>query len=113
MEPGDVLLHDVMIVHGSEQVEGKDLRRTIYYEFRATEEILEDGPWDREWIDRRLRLLPVGLRHYQQAFPHAEQFQWNIAEEFRPDVTEDDEHELSIAHVVHMNGAYCSAGDAG
>jgi ectoine hydroxylase-related dioxygenase (phytanoyl-CoA dioxygenase family) len=113
MQPGDVLLHDVMVVHGSEETHGKALRRTIYYEFRAAEEILEDGPWDRSWIDQRLRLLPVGLRRYAVAFPDAPQFEWRIDDEFRPDVSEDDEVELRIAHVVHMNGSYCSAGSAG
>ena len=109
MEPGDVLLHDVMIVHGSEQVEGKDLRRTIYYEFRAAEEVLEDGPWDREWIDRRLRLMPVGLRHYHEAFPDKDQFQWNVTSEFRPQVSADEEHELKVTHGVHMQSSFCSS----
>lgn len=109
MEPGDVLLHDVMIVHGSEQVEGKDLRRTIYYEFRAAEEVLEDGPWDREWIDRRLRLMPVGLQHYHEAFPDKDQFQWNVTSEFRPQVSADEEHELKVAHGVHMQSSFCSS----
>lgn len=113
MQPGDVLLHDVMIVHGSPHVEGKSLRRTLYYEFRAAEEILEEGPWDREWIDRRLRLVPVALRRYRQAFPDAAQFQWHITDEFRPDASDDDEVELKVAHVVHTPSAFCSAGNAG
>lgn len=112
MQPGDVLLHDVMVVHGSPQTEGNKLRRTIYYEFRAAEEILDEGPWDREWIDRRLRLLPVALRSHTRAYPQAAQFQWNISDEFRPDTGEDDEIELKVAHQVHMSGAWCSAGDA-
>ncbi len=44
MEPGDVLLHDVMVVHGSPPVEGKALRRTMHYEFRAAEQITAEGP---------------------------------------------------------------------
>lgn len=113
MEPGDVLLHDTMVVHGSEQVAGKELRRTIYYEFRAAEEIIEDGPWDREWIDRRLRLLPPALRRYGEAFPASDQFRWNVAAEFRPRVAGTEEQELKIAHIVHTGGSFCSAGDAG
>ncbi|GAC1363487.1 MAG: hypothetical protein NVSMB44_20780 [Ktedonobacteraceae bacterium] len=113
MEPGDVLLHDVMIVHGSPQVEGKDLRRTIYYEFRPAEEILADGPWDREWIDRRMRLIPLGLQRYKQAFPDKDQFQWRVNPELRPHISGDEQHELRIAHVVGLPGSYCSAGDAG
>jgi hypothetical protein len=112
MEPGDVLLHDVMIVHGSEQVVGKELRRTIYYEFRPAEEILEDGPWDRDWIDRRLRLVPLGLRRYQQAYPRSPQFDWRVSDAFRPQMSDDEQVELKVAHVVHSGGSYCSAGDA-
>jgi len=112
MRPGDVLLHDVMVVHGSERVEGKSLRRTIYYEFRSAEEILEDGPWDRDWIDRRLRLVPLGLRRYQQAYPDSPQFDWRVSDEFRPWMSDDEQVELKVAHVVHSGGSYCSAGDA-
>lgn len=113
MQPGDVLLHDVMVVHGSEEVEGKNLRRTIYYEFRSAEEILMDGPWDHEWIDKRLRLIPLALQTYQQAFPDKEQFQWHVSDAFRPQMTNDREQELKIAHIVHSGGTFCSAGDAG
>jgi hypothetical protein len=113
MEPGDVLLHDVMVVHGSEHVENNRLRRTIYYEFRAAEEILADGPWDRDWIARRMRLVPLGLRRFRQAFPGHQQFEWQASPEFRPQVSDDEAAELKIAHVVHMPGSYCSAGNAG
>ena len=113
MEPGDVLMHDVMVAHGSPETHGNPLRRTIYYEFRAAEEILADGPWDRQWIDRRLRLIPVALRSYTRAYPESEPFHWRISEEFRPEVSEDAEVELKVAHIQHMAGSYCSAGDAG
>lgn len=112
MQPGDVLLHDVMVLHGSPQTTGNKLRRTIYYEFRAAEEILEDGPWDRTWIDQRLRLVPLGLRRYAAAYPDGQQFTWNVSDTFRPQMSDDEETELRVAHLVHMNGSYCSAGDA-
>jgi len=112
MQPGDVLLHDVMVVHGSERTEGKALRRTLYYEFRAAEEIVQDGPWDSEWIERRMRLLPIGLRRFKQAFPTHRQFDWKVSSQFKPLVTADEETELKIAHEVHMSGSWCSAGDA-
>lgn len=113
MAPGDVLLHDVMVVHGSPHTEGNRLRRTIYYEFRAAEEIVEEGPWDRTWIDQRMRLVPLGLKHYAQQYPTDEQFQWKVDGEFRPVMSDDEETELRVAHLVHMSGSYCSAGDAG
>lgn len=113
VEAGDVLLHDVMLVHGSPRIEGHALRRTIYYEFRAAEEILEDGPWDRNWIDQRLRLVPLGLARYKQAFPQEPQFEWRVAEQFRPQIGPDEAQELKVAHLTHMSGSFCSAGNAG
>lgn len=58
-------------------------------------------------------LIPVALKRYAQAFPHAEQFHWNVQEQYRPSVGKSEEEELKIAHVVHMSSAFCSAGDAG
>ncbi|WP_439591623.1 phytanoyl-CoA dioxygenase family protein [Microbacterium sp.] len=111
LEPGDVLVHDVMIVHGSEAVQGNRLRRTIYYEFRAAEQIAAEGPWDAEWVDRRLRLLPVGLREHARRNADEDAFIWNVTPTFAPDATQDDETELRIAHGVHSPGSYCSAGN--
>jgi hypothetical protein len=113
MQPGDVLLHNVMVVHGSPHVEGKALRRTIYYEFRAAEEIVADGPWDRQWIDRRMRLVPLGLAAHGRAHPAGDKFAWRASAEFRPAPLGSEAAELKVAHEVHMSGSYCSAGDAG
>lgn len=113
MAPGDVLLHDVMVVHGSEPVVGKALRRTLYYEFRPAEEILEDGPWDRAWIERRQRLIGLGLGRHAAAFPAAPQYDWRISDEFRPTPLADEAEDLRVMHNGHLPGAYCSAGDAG
>ena len=110
LEPGDVLVHDVMVVHGSEAVTGNRLRRTIYYEFRAAEQIAAEGPWDAAWVDRRLRLLPVALREHARANPGEEGFAWNVDDALRPDETGDDDAELRIAHLVHSRGSFCSAG---
>lgn len=110
LEPGDVLVHDVMIVHGSEAVVGNRLRRTIYYEFRAAEQILDEGPWDADWIDRRLRLVPVALREHRRANPGEDGFEWHISDALRPARNGDDDTELRIAHTVHSPGSYCSAG---
>lgn len=110
MAPGDVLLHDVMVAHGSPETHGNALRRTLYYEFRAAEQIIEEGPWDREWIDRRMRLLPVAQRRHQQAFPEKEPFQWKADAQLRPQVSGDDAVELKVAHLVHTPAEFCSAG---
>src|SRR6478609_8012750 len=72
LNPGDVLVHDIMVVHGSEAVLGNRLRRTIYYEFRAAEQILTEGPWDADFIDQRLRLVPLGLAEHERRNPRNE-----------------------------------------
>lgn len=110
LEPGDVLVHDVMIVHGSEAVRGNRLRRTIYYEFRSATQIAAEGPWDAEWVDRRLRLIPVALREHRRRNPDRAGFAWNVPPEIAPRTGPDDEAELRIAHGVHSPGSYCSAG---
>jgi ectoine hydroxylase-related dioxygenase (phytanoyl-CoA dioxygenase family) len=111
LEPGDVLLHDVMVLHGSERTLGAALRRTIYYEFRAADMILEEGPWGEEWIDQRLHLVPVALERYKARYPNAPQFQWNVSPDLRPIALESDVA-LKVAHVKHSPGAYCSATSA-
>ena len=113
LAPGDVLLHDVMLVHGSPEVEGNELRRTIYYEFRSVEQILSEGPWDREFVDRRLRLVPPALRCHREMYPDAEQFEWRIADEYRPRQADHEETELRIVHPGRVEGTYCSAGSVG
>jgi ectoine hydroxylase-related dioxygenase (phytanoyl-CoA dioxygenase family) len=111
LEPGDVLVHDVMIVHGSEAVQGNRLRRTIYYEFRSATQIAAEGPWDAEWVDRRLRLVPVALRERARREPDEAPFSWNIPPQLAPTPAGDDAAELRIAHGVHSPGSYCSAGN--
>jgi ectoine hydroxylase-related dioxygenase (phytanoyl-CoA dioxygenase family) len=112
MNPGDVLVHDVMLVHGSEAVTGNRRRRTIYYEFRPAEQILAEGPWDEEFIDQRLRLVPLGLAEYARQNPESAPFTWNVSARFAPETSGDRETELRIAHLVHTSGSFCSASSA-
>jgi hypothetical protein len=111
MEPGDVLIHDVMVVHGSPPTTGGTLRRTLYLEFRAAEQILTEGPWDRHWVDSRLRLIPVAQAAHALADPSATPFPWRISDDLRPQPLGDEAAELRVAHLVHTPGTYCSAGD--
>jgi ectoine hydroxylase-related dioxygenase (phytanoyl-CoA dioxygenase family) len=110
MEPGDVLLHDVMVVHGSPRTLGNALRRTIYYEFRSAEQILSEGPWGRDWVDNRLRLISMGLEAHQEAFPNDEQFDLRSDQEYRPSPPQNPEELLRILHNGHTPGSSCSAG---
>jgi ectoine hydroxylase-related dioxygenase (phytanoyl-CoA dioxygenase family) len=109
LDAGDVLLHDVMVLHGSEPAQGNALRRTVYLEFRAAEQIAAEGPWDRSWVERRLRLLPLALDAHQ-AGVGGPAFAWNVAPDYRPVPLGDAQSELKIVHEVHTPGAWCSAG---
>jgi hypothetical protein len=109
MEPGDVLVHDDMVLHGSPRTLAAPLRRVVYFEFRPIEQILEEGPWDRGFADQRLRLVPVALQRHQDEFPDRPQFQWNCADAYRPAMTGDEATELRLVHTVHSPGSYCSA----
>jgi ectoine hydroxylase-related dioxygenase (phytanoyl-CoA dioxygenase family) len=114
MGPGDVLVHDVMLVHGSPPTLGNALRRTIYYEFRPAEQIIEEGPWDRAWVDKRLRLLPPAFEAYAKANPGQPGFKWRAGPGFRPALAGTagaEGVELRVPHLVHSPGSYCSAGD--
>ncbi|BCM88941.1 hypothetical protein IAD21_00783 [Abditibacteriota bacterium] len=112
MEAGDVLIHDDMVVHGSPRAEGAQLRRTIYFEFRSIEHILEEGPWDRDWIDKRMRLVPLALKRFGNAYPDSPQFAWQAEEQFRPTLSDDETTELRVVHEIHTPGSFCSAGSA-
>ncbi|MEU7905810.1 phytanoyl-CoA dioxygenase family protein [Actinoplanes sp. NPDC049118] len=111
LEPGDVLVHDVMLVHGSAPVTGNRLRRTLYFEFRPAEQILDEGPWDAEWVQRRLRLIPLALSEYASRNPGEPGFRWQAPESLRPASFGDPAVELRVAHQTHTPGSYCSAGD--
>jgi ectoine hydroxylase-related dioxygenase (phytanoyl-CoA dioxygenase family) len=109
LDPGDVLVHDVMVVHGSPETSGTaPLRRTIYAEFRPAAQILEEGPWDRDWVDARLRLLPVALSTHAAHRPDAPGFEWQPSEALRPRPMGDDDTELRVAHGAHSPGSWCS-----
>ncbi|MEU2251000.1 phytanoyl-CoA dioxygenase family protein [Streptomyces sp. NPDC019224] len=107
---GDVLVHDTMLVHGSPAVRGNRLRRTIYLEFRPARQIIEEGPWDRAWIDARMRLIPLALASHDAAHTHGHPFSWNPSPDLRPSPAPGREAELRIAHSVHTPGSHCSAG---
>jgi len=110
MGPGDVLLHDTMVVHGSPPVLGNRLRRTLYYEFRAAEQILAEGPWDRDWVDARMRLVPLALAEAARSRPDVPGFEWRAEPWLRPESSGDTETELRVVHTVHSPSAHCSAG---
>jgi phytanoyl-CoA hydroxylase len=57
MNPGDVILHDIEVLHGSPAGDGNPLRRTVYYEFRPGEIEAEFGPHTLEYLTLKQQVL--------------------------------------------------------
>jgi ectoine hydroxylase-related dioxygenase (phytanoyl-CoA dioxygenase family) len=57
MAPGDVLFHDILVVHGSPFTTANALRRIVYYEFRTAHVEAERGPHRPEYIPLKQRVL--------------------------------------------------------
>jgi len=62
MKAGDVLIHNVRVVHGSHQNSSDQLRRTIYFEFQSIPWMVKEGirpgyPVNPDWLEDRIRLL--------------------------------------------------------
>jgi ectoine hydroxylase-related dioxygenase (phytanoyl-CoA dioxygenase family) len=54
---GDMIFHDITVLHGSPSGDGNSLRRTVYYEFRPAEIEAEFGPHSQEYIPLKQQLL--------------------------------------------------------
>lgn len=61
MNPGDVLFHNILALHGSPPTQSA-LRRVVYYEFRPIRTELERGPHTPEYIPAKQRVLLACLR---------------------------------------------------
>lgn len=62
LKAGDVILHNVMVLHGSPDGTGNNLRRTVYYEFRPSDIERDHGPHTAAYIPLKQRLLAECLR---------------------------------------------------
>jgi phytanoyl-CoA hydroxylase len=67
MQPGDVLLHNILVLHGSPSNASEKLRRVVYYEFRTAH--VEDaiGPHVPEYIPLKQKLLLACIGHRKEA----------------------------------------------
>jgi hypothetical protein len=75
MRAGDVLIHDMMLAHGSAPAHTRSLRRVIYFEFLSAAQVKREAIYPEEVVARRTRLLHAAtrlrtLRHPDEApFP--------------------------------------------
>jgi ectoine hydroxylase-related dioxygenase (phytanoyl-CoA dioxygenase family) len=61
MQPGDALLHDILLVHGSPAARSA-LRRVLYYEFRPADVERQRGPHTPSYVPAKQRVLLACLR---------------------------------------------------
>lgn len=66
MKAGDVILHNIQLLHGSPEGEGNAMRRTVYYEFRAGEIEAQHGPHTMAYLPLKQRILQDCIIRRQQ-----------------------------------------------
>ena len=88
---GDILVQDMMILHGSAPKWSPEPRRTIYVEFRPTEGILESGEQSEHWMELRKRWMGLVLR---QANPSDWPDSWR--EDLPADLSRDEDEIRAI-----------------
>jgi phytanoyl-CoA hydroxylase len=67
MQPGDVLLHDILVLHGSPANASANLRRVVYYEFRTAHVEEAMGPHVPEYIPLKQKVLLACIERRKQA----------------------------------------------
>jgi ectoine hydroxylase-related dioxygenase (phytanoyl-CoA dioxygenase family) len=79
MQPGDVMFHNILVLHGSPHNAGEKLRRVVYYEFRTAHVEEAIGPHVPAYIPLKQRVLRACIERRKQA-PYAageEPFHYN------------------------------------
>lgn len=74
MRAGDVLIHDMMLAHGSEPLRSNSIRRVIYIEFLSAAHVAREGIYPREVVERRTRLIHAAARHRADLCPNERGF---------------------------------------
>jgi len=67
---GDISIHNVKTVHFSEENKTPYPRYTWYLEFRTKDQLINDSPWDDDWIARRRAIWIYALQTYQKNKEH-------------------------------------------
>ena len=89
MKAGDVLIHNVRVVHGSHQNNSDQLRRTIYFEFQSIPWMVKEGirpgyPVNSAWLEDRIRLLLYAIEERKKCSYTTEEtsFKCHVSDSF-------------------------------
>jgi hypothetical protein len=62
MQPGDVLIHDLMLAHSSGVLSTQEKRRVVYFELMSATHALTEGIYSPEFVAQRSRVIPATIR---------------------------------------------------
>jgi hypothetical protein len=62
---GDLLIHDVMIIHDAPRLAKRTTRRTVYFEFRSLEHLLNNPTFSEAWIERCQETTRIARSKYE------------------------------------------------
>jgi hypothetical protein len=82
MQPGDVLLHNILTLHGAPAVTGSQ-RRVVYFEYRPAEVEWQLGPHVPEYVGLKQQVLLSCLALRQAKAENEEPFAYEPANAFR------------------------------
>jgi hypothetical protein len=92
---GDILVQDMMVLHGSQPKRTPGARRTIYVELRPAAGILESGAQSEEWMELRKRWMALVVRRADASdWPE----EW--ADDLPADLAGDEEEVAAILSVT-------------
>ncbi|MEO1023175.1 MAG: phytanoyl-CoA dioxygenase family protein [Bacteroidota bacterium] len=101
---GDILIHDMMVLHGSRKKDKAGRRRTVYIEMRSARAIQEEGHHSQAWLDLRRRWMGIAVRRIntQQQSP-------GLMKGLPNDLGGDEEEIATIMslHEPPVAAAYC------
>ncbi len=94
MKAGEILIHDLMLVHSSGLLSTSPRRRVVYFEFMSSSQAIEEQIYPTESILSRVGLIPLAIQAYRQKFPNANAYEWKHLEKdvFSQNITPDRVH---------------------
>jgi hypothetical protein len=82
MAPGDVLLHDILLLHGSKAARGNALRRVVYFEFRTAHVEFAHGPHTQDYIPLKQQILCACIDARRRVEPDEQAYRYHPAAPF-------------------------------
>ena len=76
MQAGDVLIHDLMLVHSSGMLNAFPKRRVVYFEFMSSSLANKEQIYPSEMIKNRTSLIPLAIKEYVDAHLSSAHFNW-------------------------------------